>query len=597
MKRIITGILIVLLLMAACLTAIPFLVSSQTVRSGITAKIEEVTGRKVTFQGNPTLSFSPFLGFEISDLEIISSQTSQDEPPLLKVEKVKAQIGLLPALSGNIEITEYQFLRPTIFLKPDANGKGNWELKSGDFHKAIQKAVENRTNQTDYTIPDFTVGDLIVIDGILIYEETGSQTKETITGINGTLSWPQAGSPLDISGNGIWRGEGFTTNLNITSPIQIFSGGESQVEVSMNSQPVNFTFEGAANMFASLFVKGELEASTPSITRLAEVLKIDLGGFASPGTWSAQGILEATTNNTNLSEASFAIGEAAATGVIRISSDQSEKPKLDGTLAFENIDLVDYFNSLGLTLDKKISPVITNDLNIDLRVSSQSINIGAITLDKVAAAIIMDDKGWTFDIGDAAAFGGKLVAKLGERILEDKRQAFLDISTTDMDAQEISDFFPSKVISISGKTSFLANVRTNKLADGLLNSGLNGTFSASFGAGQIDGINLSEIVAQKDSSLAFEGFEFSDTASTEFEEMKIKLFLNNGIAALSQTNIETEENKVQAIGDINLYAGELDVQLQEVDENGPKPYRYSLKGSALNPTITIQNGKGLVNQN
>lgn len=597
MKRIITGTIVVLLLIAACLTAIPFLVSSQTVRDGITAKIQEITGRNVSFQGEPSLSFNPFLGFEITDLKLAPLDGNEEKTPLLQVEKVKAQINILPALMGKVQITEYQFLRPRVFLKTDKNGISNWKFNSGKVREAIQKAIENRTNQKDEKLPDFPFSELMITDGILVYEDTLSQTKETITGLNGFFSWPQSDEALSISGNGIWRGEGITSNVKINSPIQIFSGGESSLAIDVNSQPINFNFAGDANMFSSLFVKGKLEAKTPSINRLAKVLNIDLGDFTSSGPWSAQGVLEATTNSTNLSEAKFSIGNDTATGVIRISSDNSKKSKVDGTLAFQSIDLVNYFNSLGLTLDKKINPTIANDLNIDLRISSQSINIGTITLDKVAAAIIMDEQGWTFDIGDASAFDGKLIAKLGERIFEDKRQAFLEVSTTDMDAQKISDLLTTKVVGITGKTSFVANLRTNKLEDGLINSGLNGTFSASFKDGQITGIDLKQLITQENKNTSSEILEYSDNAFTSFQNMQIKLFLNNGIAALSQSIITTQETKIQAIGDMNLYARTLDMQLQEVDENGPKPYRYLLKGSISKPNISYQNGNGLINQN
>ncbi len=597
MKRLVKGTLFVLLLIAACLAAIPFLVSSQTVRNGITAKIEEVTGSKVTFQGDPSLSFSPFLGFEISDLELASPENSDDQTPLLKVEKVKAQINLLPALSGNVEITEYQFLRPRFFLKTDENGKSNWKFSKGKFHNAIEAAFENRTNQTTKGLPDLTVGNLLITDGILSHQDTLSNTEETITGMNGMLSWPQAEKALDLSGNGIWRGEGITTNLNIANPIEIFSGGESIVTLNLNSQPISFTFDGMANMFSNLFVKGELEANSPSINRLAEVLKIDLGDFTSSDPWSAQGILEATSNNTNLSEASFSIGQDSATGVIRLSSNGSEKSKLDGTLAFEQIDLVNYFNALGANPDKIINPTLVKDLNIDLRVSSESINIGTITLDRVAAAIIVDEQGWTFDIGDAYAFDGKLIAKLGERINEDKRQAFLELSATDMDAQSISSLFASKQFGISGRTSFTANVRTNKLSEGLLNSGINGTFSGEFKEGQIKGIYLTDLITKTANDFAKELFALSESASTSYQQMNVKLFLNNGIATLSQTNLETQTAKIQAIGDINLYQQTLDIQLQEIAEDKPKPYRYLFKGSVFKPTLTFQDGQNLINQN
>jgi AsmA protein len=597
MKRLVKGTLFVLLLIAACLAAIPFLVSSQTVRNGITAKIEEVTGSKVTFQGDPSLSFSPFLGFEISDLELASPENSDDQTALLKVEKVKAQINLLPALSGNVEITEYQFLRPRFFLKTDENGKSNWKFSKGKFRNAIEAAFENRTNQTTKGLPDLTVGNLLITDGILLYQDTLSNTEETITGMNGMLSWPQADKELDLSGNGIWRGEGITTNLNIANPIEIFSGGESNVTLDLNSQPISFTFDGMANMFSNLFVKGELEANSPSINRLAEVLKIDLGDFTSSDPWSAQGKLEATSNNTNLSEASFSIGEDSATGVIRLSSNELQKSKLDGTLAFEQIDLVNYFNALGAKPDKIINPTLINDLNIDLRVSSESINIGTITLDRVAAAIIVDEQGWTFDIGDANAFDGKLIAKLGERIDEDKRQAFLELSATDMDAQSISNLFASKVFGISGRTSFAANVRTNKLSEGMLNSGINGTFSGEFKEGQIKGIDLTDLITKTANELAKEPFALRENASTSYQQMNVKLFLNNGIATLSQTNLETQTAKIQAIGDINLYQQTLDIQLQEIAEDKPKPYRYLFKGSVFKPVVTFQDDQNLINQN
>jgi len=597
MKRVITGTIVVLLLMATVFVAMPFLVSSQTVRNGITAKLEELTGRQVTFQGNPSLSFHPFLGFEISDLTIIDPAKTENEKAILNVEKVKAQINLLPALTGKVEITEYQFLRPKIFLKTYGDGNDNWNFKNGSLADSIKIALDNRNNDKSDSLPDFQIGDLQIMDGILIHENDITGTSETISGINGKISWPAFDSELNISGNGIWRGEGITTNASIATPIEILSGGESALSIDLYSQPISFQFDGMANMLANLFVKGELNAQTPSINRLAEVLEIDLGDFSSSDAWSAQGIFEATANNTNLSEASFTIGANTATGVIRVSTNEETNRKLDGTLAFETIDLVNYFNSLGITSETKIQPKIIRDLNIDLRVSSKSINIGAITLDNVAAALIMDNQGWTFDIGDASAFNGKLIAKIGERISETKRQAFLDVATTDMDAESISTLLGAELINISGKTSFIANIRTNKLREGLLNNGLNGSFTGTFKDGEITGIDLTKLVSQTDQAKPEELVGFNNAAATSYRKINLKFILNNGIANLSKTNIQTDDTTVQAIGELDFINGELDLQLQEVTEDGPKPARYLIQGSNHDPTITQKNISEPVNQN
>ena len=315
-----------------------------------------------------------------------------------------------------------------------------------DLTKSSRPPLIKRDNQSDITLPETYIGDLYIIDGILVYEDEISGTSETVTSINGKFSWPTTNNDIDLAGNAIWRGEGITTVSKIQNPINILSGGESPVSVELNSQPLKFNFSGQANMLADLFVKGDLTANTPSISRLAEVLEIDIGEFSSFENWSTVGKLESTANSTNISDATFNLGDNKATGVVRVSTDELGQSKLDGTLAFEAIDLANYAGSLGLTGTSNRKPGLIDGLNVDLRVSSQMINLGDISLDRVAAAINIDSEGWAFDIGDASAFGGKLVAKLGERISEDKRQAFLDISASEMDAGSISSLIDNKLI-------------------------------------------------------------------------------------------------------------------------------------------------------
>lgn len=597
MKRIITGIFAILIIMACLVAAIPFLVSSETVRNGITFRIEELTGRKVTFQGDPSLSFSPFLGFEISDLELVDPSRNEGDTPLLKVEKVKAQLNLLPALIGKIEITDYHFLRPRFLLKTYSDGIENWSFTDGGFRKTIQAATNNRANQVTNTLDEISVGDLVIKNGILVYEDEIAGTSETITSINGKFSWPDTNSEIDISGNGIWRGEGVTINSIIENPVEILSGGESPVFVELNSQPLTFNFNGQANMLANLFVKGAFTAQTPSINRLAEIMETDIGGFTNFGQWSATGEIEATADNASLSEATFTIGNSKATGVIKISKNEVGQSKLDGTLAFETIDLASYLISTELANAKRTQPNLIDDLNVDLRISSQSINLGMIALDRVAAAIIIDNEGWTFDIGDASAFNGKLTAKLGERLKGDKQQAFLDISASQMDAGSITNLIDKKLIGINGKTSFVASIRTNNLKDGLLNSGLNGSFTGNFNSGEIIGVDLPSLLKKKADEPGVQIKGFDEDAITSFQKMKIKLFLNNGIAAVSKSIIQTVDNlKVQVIGDVNLHEGKLDLQLQELTENGPKENRLFIEGTTLEPLITLKSGPTHINQ-
>ncbi|MEO1141713.1 MAG: AsmA family protein, partial [Pseudomonadota bacterium] len=146
MKRIVYLLIGVVLLLSALVVSIPFLLSSDIVRAGLLSNLKELTGRNVTFRGNPTISFQPFLGIEISELVVSGLPDANDQTPLLKVETVNAQLDILPALLGNVEITQYQLVRPELDLRIYQHGKANWEFEKGSLREVFTPTGESDTN-------------------------------------------------------------------------------------------------------------------------------------------------------------------------------------------------------------------------------------------------------------------------------------------------------------------------------------------------------------------------------------------------------------------------------------------------------------------
>lgn len=587
MRKIITGIILVLVVIAAIVALAPYLITTQTISSKITSKLEDLTGRQVTFQGEPKLSYSPYLGIKVSDLKLENQTKNEETAALLSVEKVEAQIELLPLLIGNIQITNFKFLRPKLSLTVDKSGAKNWVFKQGQLHDALLISKDNRENNTNDKTFSEKLGLVTIQDGIVEYKNAATQKSETFTSINGSILWPDVQSSTSIDGNLIWRGEGITSRIDIANLFDILSGSESDIEAELNSQPITLDFAGKANMLADLFVKGEIEASTPSIARLAQVLKLDIGTLTNLENWLVNGEIEATQNNINLSNATFTIGENIAKGAILFTNDEITNSKLNGTLAFETIDIVNSFqNKLEASFE---TPLQIKKLDIDLRVSAQTLNFGTIALTDVAAAIITNDNGWTFDIGNSTAFNGTLTAKLGQRVNADKRQTFLDISATKVDAQSIIGAIGESPIGLSGKTSFISSVRTNTLNDRIFTAGLNGDFEGTFNAGQLIGLNLQEALSGEETQLP-KVTQFDKAKLTNFDTIKLKFFLNQGVATLSQTELEKSGQKIRISGSIDTKNGALDITAQEILEGAPKATRLLISGTTDKPSFGIQSG-------
>src|SRR5690606_20976875 len=83
-------------------------------------------------------------------------------------------------------------------------------------------------------------------------------------------------------------------------------------------------------------------------------------------------------------------------------------PFLSGTLAFEDLDLVQLLTAYSILPDDLAESQLGDLLGLDLRLSAARAAAGPFALSNVAASIQVKDRLVTFDISDSLAFGGDL---------------------------------------------------------------------------------------------------------------------------------------------------------------------------------------------
>lgn len=577
MKKIIAGFIAVLVILGFLIISGPFVISSDVIGAKLTAKLESLTGKKVTFESNIKLSYIPYMGLQVSSLKLTDDQASEGEPAFLEVEQVNTQIELLPLLTGRIELSEFTLLRPKLNLKTTTGGVNNWTSSQGEISRAISTTSDNRLNNTENDITQATLGSLDVKDGIITYNNLIDDSQEQITNINGTLSWPAIDNSTSISSNGIWRGELFTLTAEIADPLEIISGGESNIDFEIDSQPIVINFSGMANMLSNLFISGDIETSTPSIKRLAETFGFDAGDQSDIQNWNASGKLEASATKMDLTDGVFTVGDNSATGILQLINEENLNSKLIGTLAFEEINLPFYFERIKGTNDFK--PISIKNLDVDLRLSTQTLNLGSITLEDVAASIILNESGWNFDIGNSTSFDGIVTAKFGQSIRDSSRQSFLNIKTDNINIGNLlQTTLGEKELSVTGEGNFKTNLRTNSLEGDFLNLELNGDVDGTITSGSLIGIDLPAILNQNETigELELEGFD--KTKITPFDSLQTKFFLNKGIANLAQTELTIADQIIRLSGKIDLQTGDLNLQAQEVKEGIPQLLRLQISG-------------------
>lgn len=585
MRRLVILIGVLALALVGLVASLPFLVSTETVRSAILERLTELTGREVSFRGSPKVLFSPFLAIEISDLLISDRSDNPEEDSLLSAERVQAQLEIIPALLGDVSLNKFRLVRPRLNLRVKPDGSTSWQFDKGQLFEAYDstaKSIEDEENTT--RISSTRLGDFTIVDGAILYEDSTAGSTQEVTSINGVINWPQTNTGAQVEGLGIWRGENINFESRFEKPMTLMGGGESALSVTVSSTPINLEFEGMANMFSNLFFSGRLQLSTPSTNRLSEILETRIGNF---GSLSLIGDVEATSSTMRLTEAAVEISENAATGVLSISFDELGDSKINGTLAFDELDFSSLISDGQSQTENQISDP-ERKTSIDLRVSANSINAGFTQLEEVAAIVTADEQGWTLDIGDAKAFGGGLIAKFGESVVEDKKQAFLDAAATDVDAGSLSSLLSETRFTINGTARIDANVRGKDFASLLARQGVSGTIEAKLENANIDGIDLPGLLASLKSDESDQGVQSLPAGNTNAEEFSISLFLTDSIANIGVASLVSADTKIQLLGSIDVRLGNLALRAQEVTDEGPEPERLFLGGTLKNPLISLQ---------
>jgi len=587
MKRIAIIAGLIVCLGTTAVLSLPFILSTDLVRGQILSQLTSLTGSKVNFRGNPSVSFSPFLGIELSDFSIADPHSQDGLGMLLRVEIVKANLDLFPALIGNIKISEYQLVRPKLQLIQRSDGKSSWNFTSGKLHDALAAPQESAEASPKRPEIQANLGRFNILDGTISFQDSSSDRMQKIASISGSVVWPDTQSDMSLNVDAVWRNEAVKLSLDIDNAIQIFAGGESDITGNLQSAPLNLTLTGRANMLSDLFVEGDVEAETPSINRLTDFLNTGISDLRVIGGWRASGKLNATLETTLLSDAKLEINDNVANGVVRIANVTSETPKIDGTLAFDQIELADY-----LTQDEghpdPIDTVTPTNVDIDLRISANSIDTGRFTLQNVAAAITSSESGWKFDIGNAEAFGGTLVAQLSSEIAEIGPQLSLKFNTRASDAAALESLTGEQDWSIEGNIDLKGDLRTQLHSTTLPDLQFNGELEVSAKDGIIDGINLNEVFNGIQQGRTGVVSEEDSQGDTEYESLDLKVFLSNNIASISKASIQTPESQIQFLGDADLSKGTLAVRAQRIDADGPIPGRLIIGGTLNDPLVTIR---------
>lgn len=327
LKKLFIGLIVVIALIIGGISAYISTIDWNQHKEKIASRFENITGKKIVFAGDVSLSLFPSPYLSAKDIKIYNSATDTAHP-LAVIQEMITDLSLVPLLQGKFVVDNMSLRNPNILMEFDENGKFNWESEINDPDSASFDNV------------DIAFNSVVLKDASVQIINPGLNLDMTLQNLNADITAQSLRGPYRVDGN-------FVKNNNPAGFALTFGTLSESFATSLNLVLTHPSSESYARFDGSMLpsnneIKGNfiVEAKKPSdfINELSgqNILPSD---FNYPLAFS----IEVSTNKQQIDLSSFILkygDNTAGAGNVLIPlapQDGNDKPKIE--LGFEMTDL------------------------------------------------------------------------------------------------------------------------------------------------------------------------------------------------------------------------------------------------------------------
>ncbi|MEZ5810063.1 MAG: AsmA-like C-terminal region-containing protein [Rhizobiaceae bacterium] len=556
-KRSITALAGLALAAVALVAALPFIASTQIVRDRIAQEFSNWSGYRVTVHGVPRIDVWPSIRAELPDVAL-SGWGATDQPPVLTSRTVEIDLSAIAALRGDIVPVKVRFVDPELRM---ARGEGGLPaLRSpagGKLRRAVEMArvaVDENPADPDLSAIRSSAFGVVEFSGARIVETDGAEggEKELLTGLTGSMQWSAFDRGLSLNATGMMNDEEIRIESQITQPVLLLAGATAQLSFSLQSAPLQVSYNGVADIEAPLFIDGEIQFATPSLSDMLAWAGYDIGGMAAVGKTAISGRLHGQVGAVKIEDARITIGDNPGRGLVEVALSEGP-PVVSGTLAFDDLDLVSFLSAFSVLpassslSTETLEESLLGKFNLDMRLSAGNASAGPVQLANVAAAVQIRDNLATFDISDATGFGGNISTGIRIDRASGRQTGEFRLLASGIDSAALAAAagFKRMIPQARAKISVILN---GPLAtpDAFLRTA-SGSIAATFDTGTIADVDLAALLERARHG-GFFALDDIGGGTLAFERAELKATMANGVATVEKAEARTARQMIVLSG-------------------------------------------------
>ncbi len=185
MRIVLKLIIFIIALVIAALIAIPLFVDPNDYKQQISNKVEEVTGRNLTLEGDIGLSVFPWVALELGPLSL-SNAKGFTEPHFASVNETEIRIKLMPLLNKQLEMDTIVLDGLVLNLEKAKNGTTNWDdlSQTGDDKKEAKKDSEKSPSSEGPALAAVSIAGVRLSNAQIVWKDHSKAEHLQIKNLN-----------------------------------------------------------------------------------------------------------------------------------------------------------------------------------------------------------------------------------------------------------------------------------------------------------------------------------------------------------------------------------------------------------------------------
>ena len=570
MKKLFIGFGVLLVLLIAGALVVPALIPVDVYKREIIAVMEGATGRKARIDGEFKLSILPRAEFVAGKVSLGNAKDGQAKN-MMTLDRLTVRVGVLPLLTGNLEIDALVAERLVINLEVDKGGRPNWQMGAAPSPAAAKP--DDVTPAGAPGLAGLKLGDVRLVDGRISYTDMKTGARHVVDGVNLKVSLPSLSSPMRAEGSVVWNKEQLTLTAVVSNPNAVLAGKTTELDISLKSAPLAFSFKGRASAGKDNAVGGRIKLDVPSVRNLAAwagtPLKVPGKGL---GPLKISGELDMKGKVVEFRKAKFSLDAIDGTGDLSFDR-RGRKPFIKAAAKLGRLDLNPYLPpesaasakpqagnaGPGDWSDDPIDLSALDKLDAALELTVAGLLIRKIKIGESNLKVTLRNGILVTDLTKMALYGG--VGKVRVTTRGGRGVPVLSLNST-LTKVKANPFMRDamNLDRVEGTANIKVRINTRGRSQREMIQALAGGGKVTFLDGAIKGINLGAMVRNIES--AFLGSDASQTQKTDFSEMGGSFQIRRGILINNDLLLKSPLLRLTGKGKIDMPKRWIDYRIE-----------------------------------